>query len=144
LIVDIPLRFIGDEHNPANVVVEMSGTIQWKASGGYFEGMMWRRPAIQPETSIALPLLSIGETAAVKTIHSVFDNNGTDGAIVCTKASVFRGVESVIKKGAIGVSVGPAGIVDLTKVHSLSGLMLILNFFPFTVHYCQYDSIRIE
>jgi F-box-like len=123
LLVDVPLRFIGDEHNPANVVVEMSGTIQWKASGGYIEGMLWRRPAMQAETSLR-PMLSLiginreAETAAVKLIHSVLDNNGTDGAVVTVSASsVFRGVESVIQNGAVGVSVaGCAARVNLTKV----------------------------
>lgn len=133
-MVNFPLRFIGDEHNPANVVIEMSGTIQWKAPGGYFEGMMWRRPAMQAETTTAdsslLPMLSVfggncetaeGAVAAVKIIHSVLDNNGTNGAVVTVGASsMFRGIESVIQNGAVGVSVaGPAARLYLTKVRNI-------------------------
>jgi hypothetical protein len=132
LLVDVPLRFIGDEHNPANVVVEMSGTTQWKAPGGYIEGMLWRRPAMQAETSLR-PMLSLigsnreAETAAVKIVHSVLDNNGTDGAVVTVAASsVFRGVDSVIQNGAVGVSVvGRAARLDLTKVCSIARVLPI-------------------
>jgi hypothetical protein len=132
-VVTFPLRFIGDEHNPANVVVEMSGTIQWSAPGGYFEGMMWRRPAMQAETtdtdSSVLPMLSIGGgddgdavVAGVKLMHSVLDNNGTNGAVVTVGASsMLCGMESVIQNGAVGVSVvGPAARLDLTKVCIIS------------------------
>merc|ERR1711957_1042695 len=43
LIVDKPLKFVGDEHDPAQVVMELSGDIIWNASGGWMEGITIRR-----------------------------------------------------------------------------------------------------
>ena len=44
--VDVPLRIIGDEKDPNHVVVELSGTVIWKAIGGLIEGVTFRRPKI--------------------------------------------------------------------------------------------------
>lgn len=51
--VDFTIKFVGDEHDPAHVVVELSGTVNWKAKGGFFEGITLRRPKIMPKGSVS-------------------------------------------------------------------------------------------
>ncbi len=46
LIINHPLRIIGDEKDPSHVVVEISGSIHWEASCGYIEGVTLRKPRI--------------------------------------------------------------------------------------------------
>jgi len=49
--VNFPLRIIGDEKDPSHVVIELSGTISWKGSVGFMEGITFRRPRISDDTA---------------------------------------------------------------------------------------------
>ena len=82
IIVNKPLRFVGDENNPANVVVEMSGSVQWTSEGGWIEGITFRRPKISSGKELpSFPMLEIGGRGRIDIIHSVFDNDGSSGPV---------------------------------------------------------------
>ncbi len=49
LNVTFPLRFIGDEHDPSHVIIELSGTVEWSAKGGWMEGITFRRPRMSAD-----------------------------------------------------------------------------------------------
>jgi len=46
IVIDFPLKIVGDEKDPSHVVLELCGTITWKASIGWMEGVTLRRPKI--------------------------------------------------------------------------------------------------
>jgi len=50
LVIDFPLRIIGDEKDPTHVVVELRGSVIWKATRGWIEGVTLRRPKINSST----------------------------------------------------------------------------------------------
>jgi len=92
IIVDKPLRFVGDENNPANVVIEMSGSVQWTAKGGWIEGITFRRPKMSSgKTLPSFPMLEIGGAGRMDMIHSVFDNDGSTGPVVNISGSGKKG-----------------------------------------------------
>jgi hypothetical protein len=77
VIIDHPICFVGDEEDPSNVVVEMSGKICWRARGGRCEGITFRRPLIA-STALMEPeyLLRVEHDAKLDVIQSVFDASG--------------------------------------------------------------------
>lgn len=91
-MVDKPLRFVGDENNPANVVVEMSGSVQWIAKGGWIEGITFRRPKMSSgKKQPSVPMLEVREDGRVDAIHSVFDNDGSTGPVGMLSGSGKKG-----------------------------------------------------
>lgn len=108
MIVDKRLKLIGDEENPSNVVIEMSGSIQWTASGGWIEGVTFRRPKLASGSRPTLPIISVVGAGKVDIVHSVFDNDGSTGPVssLCGPAGTKKGTwkDVVIRNG------GSAGI----------------------------------
>jgi len=89
--VDIPLRIIGDEHDPSHVVIETCGTINWKGKKGFIEGCMFRRPKMSSSESGSLrQLLCIEQNAKIDIVHCVFDNDGSNST-ACILGSGFKG-----------------------------------------------------
>lgn len=84
LSITFPLKFVGDEHNASNVVVELSGTIAWKAKAGWVEGVTFRRPKISSGEGSTEDMLRIGDGGRIDMVHSVIDNAGSSGASVVT------------------------------------------------------------
>jgi hypothetical protein len=80
LVVKVPLKLVGDEHNPANVVLESSGTIVWAAGAGWIEGMTIRRPKLSGSASASgnkiasLPIMRVEKEGRVQIHCSVLDN----------------------------------------------------------------------
>jgi parallel beta-helix repeat protein len=106
LIVDKPLKFVGDENNPTNVVVEMSGSIQWTGKGGWVEGITFRRPKIAGGSVPSTPLLQMEGRGKMNVVQSVFDNEPGTGAVLVLSGSGNKGNWDgvTIRHG------GPAGI----------------------------------
>jgi hypothetical protein len=99
LSVDIPIRLIGDENNPSNVIIEMSGTLKWRAKGGWFEGVTFRRPKISSGAPTTSELLLIEKEGRLDVVHSVFNNESCRGSVITVTESGSKGHwENVIVK----------------------------------------------
>jgi hypothetical protein len=105
LAVDIPLRLTGDENNPSNVIIEMSGTLTWRGKGGWCEGVTFRRPKISSAEPTNRELLRIEKGGRLDVVHSVFNNEGCRGSVVTVTESGSKGRwENVIVKGGDATS----------------------------------------
>jgi hypothetical protein len=91
LLFDKPIRLIGDEHNPANVVVEMSGSVEWSFNGGFIEGVTFRRPKMASADLQAFPMLKITGAGRVDIVRSVLDNEGSTGSVVVASGTGRKG-----------------------------------------------------
>jgi len=117
--VNVPIRLVGDENNPANVVVEMSGTVTWKAAGGWMEGVTFRRPQMSTGDPTSSPILSISGQGKIDMIQCVFDNTGgsTGPAVVISGPGNKGSWETTMIKGAAGGLVTIDGaVLNLTEV----------------------------
>ncbi|KAL3922930.1 MAG: hypothetical protein SGILL_001943 [Bacillariaceae sp.] len=106
LIVDKPIKLVGDENNPSNVVIEMSGCVKWSAKGGWIEGITFRRPKILSGAAPTSPILVATEQGRFDAIHSVFDNAGSSGHTVVLTGSGNKGIwdgVSIRNSGSVGV-----------------------------------------
>ena len=88
---DKPLKLIGDESNAANVVIEMSGYVDWKANGGWIEGITFRRPKISSGGPVSCEMLNMTGSAKMDMFHCVFDNDGSSGSVVTLSGSGSKG-----------------------------------------------------
>ncbi len=91
LIFDKPLKLIGDEHNAANVVIEMRGSIIWTGHGGFVEGVTFRRPKMTSVELPSIPMLHISDKGRVDIVHSVLDNEGSTGSVVVASGTGRKG-----------------------------------------------------
>lgn len=103
IAVNFPICMVGDEHNPTNVVIEMSGTIIWKAVGGWLEGIAFRRPTLTSGEEEPRELICIEEGCRLDVVHSIFDNEGSTGkkAAIVVKGNERGGhwEDVVVKNG---------------------------------------------
>ncbi len=92
LNVTFPLRFIGDEHDPSHVIIELSGTVEWSGKGGWMEGITFRRPR-----------MSADQTGAILRLHSggridmgvcILDNEGSQGPVAIVTGEKSGGMWS--------------------------------------------------
>jgi parallel beta-helix repeat protein len=81
LEVTVPLKFVGDENDPSHVIIELSGCIQWAAKGGFIEGIMFRRPKISAG-ELHNDVLSVAQSCNLDIVHSILDNQGSNGSVV--------------------------------------------------------------
>eukprot|EP00529_Nitzschia_sp_RCC80_P005624 CAMPEP_0113483506 /NCGR_PEP_ID=MMETSP0014_2-20120614/23467_1 /TAXON_ID=2857 /ORGANISM="Nitzschia sp." /LENGTH=1030 /DNA_ID=CAMNT_0000377051 /DNA_START=488 /DNA_END=3576 /DNA_ORIENTATION=+ /assembly_acc=CAM_ASM_000159 len=82
MIIDKPLRIVGDEDNPTNVVIEMAGSVKWTGNGGWIEGITFRRPKLAGGQVPFQPMLSVMGNGKVDIVHSIIDNDGSVGPVV--------------------------------------------------------------
>jgi hypothetical protein len=124
MIVDIPLRIIGDEDNPSNVVIEISGTIIWRAGGGFFEGITFRRPKISSGQRLVKELLRVEEKGKLNVIQSVFDNEGSSGDVVMLfgPENIGRWENIFAQHGAVGISLQHGAQLELFEVRRTGDL----------------------
>jgi hypothetical protein len=118
-VFDKPLKLVGDEKNPANVVIEMSGAVQWTGKGGWIEGVTFRRPKISTGTIPSCVMLHIEGEGRVDVVHSVFDNEGSTGAVVAASGSGPKGCwhDVVVRNGgSSGIELEGQVSLELTKV----------------------------
>jgi hypothetical protein len=118
MVVDWPLRFIGDESNPSNVIVEMSGTIKWRACSGFIEGLTFRRPKISSGEKAEQVLLLVEKNAKVNMVNVILDNEGSFGNVVTLIGPGNKGRwETVsIHNGMVGVLMQKGARIDLSRV----------------------------
>lgn len=119
-MVEKPLKFIGDKNNPSNVVIEISGSLVWKAKSGWVEGITLRRPKISAPSMVRCPILNVTGIGRVDISNCVFDNNNMSEASV-TKLSgngskgSWRDVH--IRNGGLhGIEMDGKITLDLKKV----------------------------
>ncbi|CAJ1958026.1 unnamed protein product [Cylindrotheca closterium] len=91
LVVDKPLKFVGDEKNPSNVVVEIAGSLGWKAKGGRMEGITFRRSAISTHSKVPHPILNVTGIGRVDISNCVFDNGMYAGSVTILSGSGSKG-----------------------------------------------------
>lgn len=79
LDIKFPLKIVGDEHNPAHVVIELSGSVRWNAKGGFLEGVTFRRPKIATTSQAEVLVVGGGK---LDMVHCVLDNEGSNSDVV--------------------------------------------------------------
>ena len=118
LTIDKPVRFVGDEHNPSNVVLEMNGSITWNAKGGWCEGVTFRRPKLSGNEGTKRNLLEL--RGRLDVINSVFDNgggsNGNDPVRLIGSGMKGSWRNVVVKGGKEGISAHPNAILRKDNV----------------------------
>jgi hypothetical protein len=117
LLVDRPIQIIGDEHNPANVVVELSGSLKWTAKGGFIEGVTFRRPKISSGSPPANDLLIVEGSGRVDVLNAVFDNDGCTGIVAKVSGNCIRKGRwnaAVLKGGEVGLDL-TGGSIEMIK-----------------------------
>lgn len=90
LIVNSLVRIIGDENEPAHVILEMSGEIVWKARGGWIEGVTIRRPRIATGGTPSSQIMRI-DGGRLNMYNCVFDNRGNIGNCISASGSKSGG-----------------------------------------------------
>lgn len=109
IVIDKPLRFVGDENNPANVVIEMSGSVKWTAKGGWIEGITFRRPKMSSGKDLPyFSMLELRDSGKIDMIHSVFDNDGSTGPVGRISGSGNKGSWSNVvfrNGGSVGLHI---------------------------------------
>lgn len=91
IVVDKPLRLIGDENNPSNVLVEMSGSISWHGRTGWLEGITFRRPQLGGSERTQDAIVRVGDSGMFHAYQCVFDNSGSGTPAIHISASGTKG-----------------------------------------------------
>lgn len=129
--ITIPLRFVGDENNASNVVVELSGTISWSGKAGWVEGVTFRRPKISSGVGSKDDILRVLDGGRIDMVHSVVDNTGSTGAsAIAVHGSGTGGCwENVVIRGGNdqGVVLDGGAKVELKKVRFCHFALILLE-----------------
>jgi hypothetical protein len=120
LLVECPLRIVGDENNAANVVVEMGGELTWRARRGFVEGVTLRRPKISSSTPVPLPLVRLEDAGRLDLVECCFDNAGGTGPVISLagQGPTGRWTRVLVKGGNGGISLGEGASLELVSVRS--------------------------
>jgi hypothetical protein len=132
LMVDIPIKFVGDEEDPSHVVLELSGEISWKAAGGWMEGITVRRPKMISGASPKNDLLRIESGGRLDVYHCVFDNRGSVGNCVSMTGTGSGGhwVKATLQgasRDCSGLFVGQYACAELIDVSSAVVMAIVLR-----------------
>ena len=65
----------------------MGGTLIWKASGGFCEGITFRRPKLASGERSAPELLRLESGSKLDIIESALDNEGSEGNVVAVRGA---------------------------------------------------------
>jgi hypothetical protein len=132
LVIDWPLKLIGDENSPANVVIEISGRIIWRACGGFVEGVTFRRPKISSGERSLQDLLFVENNGKVHVKHSILDNEGGCGNVVtlCGPCNLGKWEDVAIRNGADGLILRNCAKIALFQVRGTvcHNLRYLLHF----------------
>lgn len=96
LAIEKPLKFVGDENNPSNVVIEISGSLEWKAMGGRMEGITFCRPKISASSVAPSPILKVTGIGRVDLGNCVFENNMYEESVTKLSGTGSKGCWSGI------------------------------------------------
>ena len=142
LTIDFPLRIVGDEKDPSHVIIELSGTVFWKAKHGWMEGVTLRRPKILSNDNSASDILRILDGGVFDMFHCVLDNEGHRGNV-----SVLKGLgthahwKNVTVRGdcsqGCGILLEDNSVIELENVSNKDlCIFTISNFFILSIqHY---------
>ena len=121
LVIESPVRLIGDEHNPSNVVVEMSGTIVWRAGGGFIEGITFRRPKLSSGEAPRDELVRIENSGKLGMVQSVFDNEGSAGDVIKLAGGGLKGrwESCLFQNGICGITLRDKSRLDISQVSAM-------------------------
>lgn len=127
--MDVPIRLIGDEHNPTNVVIEMNGTVIWRARGGFFEGILFRRQKLAANGDEG-ELLRVEDNARLGMIQCSFDNGGGAGPVVSVEGPREMGewTDVSIFGGGDGIRLSGQAKLDLKQVR-FQQISFLFSFF---------------
>jgi len=105
LVVNKPVKFVGDENEPAHVILELSGEIVWKSRGGWMEGITIRRPRIATGVTPSNEILRIEHGGCLDMFHCAFDNRGSIGNCISVRGDAGgRWEKAIINGGSSGKS----------------------------------------
>jgi hypothetical protein len=129
LVVDIPLKLVGDENNPSNVTIEMSGSLRWRACSGLIEGVTFRRPKLSTDTLLDQPMLLLEKGAKLDVKNSALDNEGSTGNVATMLGPGSKGtwLSVLIQHGAVGMSLKSGATIDLSQVRFEIGYASLVN-----------------
>jgi hypothetical protein len=117
--VNIPLRIIGDENNPSNVMIDLCGTMHWRSHGGFCEGVTFRRPQLSSGEISKREMLRLDNNGKLDIRTTVFDNEGSKGSAIIAagpgKKGRWDGV--VVKRGGCGITLQDCATLDLSKCY---------------------------
>eukprot|EP00578_Thalassiosira_sp_NH16_P013954 CAMPEP_0181124830 /NCGR_PEP_ID=MMETSP1071-20121207/26704_1 /TAXON_ID=35127 /ORGANISM="Thalassiosira sp., Strain NH16" /LENGTH=1058 /DNA_ID=CAMNT_0023210189 /DNA_START=205 /DNA_END=3381 /DNA_ORIENTATION=+ len=117
LVINKPVKFVGDEHDPSHVVLELSGEIAWKSPGGWMEGITIRRPRIAMGVIPTSEILRIEHGARLDMFHCIFDNRGSIGNCISVGCDASGRWERIHinggSKGKSGILIEKNGKVEL-------------------------------
>lgn len=142
MTIDFPLRIVGDEKDPSHVIIELSGTIFWKAKHGWMEGVTLRRPKILSNDNSPNDILRILDGGVFDMFHCVLDNEGHRGNV-----SVLKGLgthahwKNVIVRGdcsqGCGILLEENSVIELENVSKHDSPTFTMTIFPisFLQHY---------
>lgn len=121
IIVDFPLRIVGDEHDPSHVVIELSGSVKWLGGVGWIEGVTFRRPKISSGKKSCCEILRVEDGGKVDMIHCVMNNGDSQGDVAVIRGTGSNGRwEDVEVKGSGlkggGIVVAAKGKLELVEV----------------------------
>lgn len=80
LVIRHPLRLVGDEFHPTNVIIEMNNgsCLEWRAAGGWIEGITFRRPQIASTKIVSKPIVRLQPHSKLEMYECTLDNQGSD------------------------------------------------------------------
>lgn len=117
----VPLRIIGDEHDPSHVIVELSGVVQWSGKGGWMEGVTFRRPRMATDQN--REILRLHDGGRVDMGVCVLDNEGSQGPVAVVTGAKSRGewFSTDIKgsEAGAGAMIESGGTLNLQNVRIL-------------------------
>ena len=132
--INIPIKLVGDEHNAANVVIEMSGAVRWGARGGWIEGVTFRRPKISGGAPPSDELLSVHGGGRLDMVTCVFDNEGSTGPVIKVQGTGKKGKwynVSARNGGDVGILIEGELNLELEKVRNRQEAICLVDLiFP--------------
>ncbi|KAL7499866.1 hypothetical protein ACHAWT_007886 [Skeletonema menzelii] len=131
LIVNCPVRIVGDENEPAHVILEMSGELVWKARGGWMEGVTIRRPRIAAGEIPVQQIMRI-DGGLLNMYNCVFDNRGSLGHCISVNGKDSGGTweRAIIKGGSqdkSGLVVESGACIQMVDVSELIRVFLMIQ-----------------
>jgi hypothetical protein len=143
LIVNVPVKIVGDENEPSHVILEMSGEIVWKPVGGWMEGVTVRRPRIATGVTPSNQILRI-DGGRVNMYNCVFDNRGSVGNCISVSGNKAGGnwEKAVIRGGShneSGLFVENGARVELIGVSELQVCQCSPEFNYMSLHYIPFS-----
>ncbi len=151
LVVNSPVRIVGDENEPAHVILEMSGELVWKARGGWMEGVTIRRPRIAAGGTPSNQIMRV-DGGRLNIFNCVFDNSGSIGQCVSVNGNKAGGSweRAIIKGGSQDKSglVAESGacvqLIGVSGYHSMNSYLFKIGFILSTlICTCREVSVQI-